>query len=74
MADDGPGTSAPEKAATPLLGHGRLSYVQIPAINVGISAGFYKTVFGWKVRGDGVDHLGFSDATGDVIGAWVTAG
>ena len=36
-----------------LFGHGRLSYVQIPAIDVRESAKFYQKVFGWKVRGDG---------------------
>jgi len=29
-------------------------------------------VFGWQVRGGSADHLSFSDATGDIIGAWVT--
>lgn len=55
-----------------LFGHGRLSYVQIPAIDVRTSARFYEKVFGWKVRGGGADHLSFTDATGDMIGAWVT--
>jgi predicted enzyme related to lactoylglutathione lyase len=55
-----------------LFGHGRLSYVQIPAIDVRASARFYEHVFGWKVRGGGASHLSFTDATGDMIGAWVT--
>jgi len=55
-----------------LFGHGRLSYVQIPAVDVRTSATFYETVFGWKARGDGTNHLSFTDATGDMIGAWVT--
>lgn len=55
-----------------LFGHGRLSYVQIPAVNVQESANFYTAVFGWKVKGGGDDHLSFTDATGDMIGAWVT--
>jgi predicted enzyme related to lactoylglutathione lyase len=56
-----------------LFGHGRLSYVQIPALDVRVSAAFYEKVFGWNVRGDGTEHLGFTDATGDMIGAWVTS-
>jgi predicted enzyme related to lactoylglutathione lyase len=61
------------KAERPhLFGHGRLSYVQIPAVKVKVSADFYTAVFGWKVRGGGDEHLSFSDATGDMIGAWVT--
>ena len=55
-----------------LFGHGRLSYIQIPAVDVRASAEFYEVVFGWKRRGDGTRHLSFSDATGDMIGAWVT--
>ncbi|MGH9879834.1 MAG: VOC family protein [Pyrinomonadaceae bacterium] len=60
------------RPATHLFGHGRLSYMQIPAIDVRESARFYEKVFGWEVRGDSIDHLGFNDATGDMIGAWVT--
>jgi predicted enzyme related to lactoylglutathione lyase len=55
-----------------LFGHGRLSYIQIPAINVQASATFYAGVFGWEVKGGDDHHLSFTDATGDMIGAWVT--
>jgi predicted enzyme related to lactoylglutathione lyase len=55
-----------------LFDHGRLSYVQIPALDVRASAAFYEKVFGWKVRGGSDSHLSFTDATGDMIGAWVT--
>jgi uncharacterized protein len=55
-----------------LFGHGRLSYIQIPAANVGESASFYAAVFGWVIRGGGDAHLSFTDTTGDMIGAWVT--
>jgi uncharacterized protein len=48
-------------------GHGRLSYVQIPALDVGTSAAFYEKVFGWKLRGGSDHHLSFTDATGDMI-------
>jgi predicted enzyme related to lactoylglutathione lyase len=54
------------------FGHGRLSYIQIPASNVHDSAEFYEKVFGWQLRGGSDDHFSFSDATGDMIGAWVT--
>lgn len=56
-----------------LFGHGRLSYIQIPAVDTRASAAFYEKVFGFQVRGDGddADHLGFTDATGDMIGAWI---
>jgi uncharacterized protein len=55
-----------------LFAHGRLSYVQIPAADVKASGVFYANVFGWQVRGGNDDHLGFTDATGDMIGAWET--
>jgi predicted enzyme related to lactoylglutathione lyase len=55
-----------------LFGHGRLSYVQIPAINVDESAKFYEEVFGWQVRGGTANHVSFVDTTGDMIGAWIT--
>jgi predicted enzyme related to lactoylglutathione lyase len=51
---------------------GKLSYVQIPAADVQASAAFYRAVFGWAVLGGGDDHLSFADASGDLIGAWVT--
>jgi uncharacterized protein len=55
-----------------LFAHGRLSYVQIPALDVRASAAFYEKVFGWKLRGGGPHHFSFTDATGDMIGAWIT--
>ncbi len=57
---------------THLFGHGRLSYVQIPATDVRVSANFYEQVFGWQLRGGSDNHFSFSDATGDMIGAWIT--
>jgi len=61
-----------EDARRHLFGHGRLSYIQIPASSVRESAAFYATVFGWQVRGGSDHHLSFTDTTGDMIGAWVT--
>jgi predicted enzyme related to lactoylglutathione lyase len=46
--------------------------MQIPAVDPRASAKFYAEVFGWEARGDGDAHIGFTDATGDFIGAWVT--
>src|SRR5262245_9270293 len=63
---------SPEAKQRHLFGHGCLSYIQIPAINVRESADFYVSVFGWEVREGSDDHLGFTDATGHMIGAWVT--
>lgn len=66
------GHSKPGAQRQHLFRHGRLSYIQIPAINVRESAEFYKRVFGWKVHGGSEKHLSFTDTTGDMIGAWVT--
>ena len=73
MADnEEPRTVSASAGPRHLFGHGRLSYVQIPAANVRESGAFYATVFGWDVRGGSDSHLSFTDATGDMIGAWVT--
>jgi predicted enzyme related to lactoylglutathione lyase len=37
--------------------HGRLGYVQIPALDVRGSAAFYKEIFGWQIRGGSPAHL-----------------
>ena len=47
-----------------------VSYLHIPAPDVGRSAAFYQEVFGWTVRGD-PDHPGFSDGSGHVIGHFI---
>lgn len=54
------------------FGHGRLAYVQIPALDVHESARFYKDIFDWQIRHGSAAHLSFTDATGDIIGAFVT--
>jgi hypothetical protein len=50
---------------------GKLSYIQIPAVDAEVSAAFYRDVFGWTIRGT-PEHRSFSDATGELIGAWIT--
>jgi len=50
------------------FGHGRLAYIQIPALDVNESAAFYKDIFGWQIRGGSAAHLSFTDAAGDIIG------
>ena len=60
--------------------HGRLAYIQIPALDVHESAAFYKDIFGWQIRGGpstspragSPSHLSFTDSTGEIIGAFVT--
>lgn len=50
--------------------HGKICYVEIPAKSAEASAGFYSSIFGWKVRRRGDGELAFDD-TGAVSGTWV---
>ncbi|HEY8173797.1 MAG TPA: VOC family protein [Dehalococcoidia bacterium] len=50
--------------------HGKVSYMQIPAVDVEKSAAFYAAVFGWTLRGDS-NHRSFDDASGELIGAFM---
>ena len=52
--------------------HGRLAYVQSPALDVNVSAAFYRDMFAWQIRAGSPAHLSFMDANGDIIGAFVT--
>jgi predicted enzyme related to lactoylglutathione lyase len=57
------------------FGHGRLAYIQIPAIDVRTSADFYAGIFGAPIvtppylEGD-VWVATFRDPAGNVIGIW----
>lgn len=59
------------KDQQPTLGHGKVCYIEIPAIDVSTSAAFYKEVFGWHIRKRGDGQLAFDDAVGQVSGTWV---
>jgi predicted enzyme related to lactoylglutathione lyase len=61
----------PSATESPLHQHGKLSYLEIPAIDARQSAAFYARVFGWNLRGDN-ERPSFDDPTGDMIGRWVT--
>ena len=56
----------------PTLAHGKICYVEIPAIDVARAAEFYKNVFGWNTRRRGDGRTAFDDGVGQVSGAWVT--
>lgn len=55
-----------------LAKHGKVSFLEIPALDTAKSAAFYQAVFGWNVRGDNPDHRSFDDTPREIIGAWVT--
>ena len=50
---------------------GKLCYIEIPSRDIDVSAAFYTTVFGWKVRVRGDGQRAFDDTTGAVSGTWV---
>jgi len=71
-----PSSEQPRQQATGvdarLTRPGKLSYIQVPARDTAAAAAFYRDVFGWTISGDNPDHRSFADASGDLIGAFVT--
>ncbi len=59
------------KDEQPTLGHGKVCYIEIPAIDISASASFYEEVFGWQIRKRGDGQLAFDDGVGQVSGTWV---
>ena len=55
----------------PTTGHGKICYIEMPAIDIDQSASFYKTVFGWNVRKRGDGATAFDDTVNEVSGTWV---
>ena len=54
----------------PTLSNGKICYVEIPALEINISANFYKEVFGWKLRQRGDGSTAFDDTVNQVSGAF----
>ena len=55
----------------PTIGNGKICYLEIPADNVEVSASFYSSAFGWKIRKRGDGAVAFDDGVGQVSGTWV---
>ncbi|HUX88812.1 MAG TPA: cupin domain-containing protein [Chloroflexota bacterium] len=55
-----------------LTRHGGLTYLEIPATDLGQSAAFYEHVLDWQVEWRRPDDPRFRDPTGHLIGRWVT--
>lgn len=55
----------------PTLKNGKICYLEIPAVDVALSAEFYKRAFGWNTRRRGDGSLAFDDSVGQVSGTWV---
>jgi predicted enzyme related to lactoylglutathione lyase len=55
-----------------LTRHGGLSYLEIPTVDPRKSADFFESVLGWNIRQRDTSSPRFEDATGHLIGRWVT--
>jgi uncharacterized protein len=60
-----------ENIKQPTIANGKICYIEIPAVDVILSASFYKKVFGWQIseRSDG--RIAFDDTTNEVSGTWI---
>ncbi|HEY9044607.1 MAG TPA: VOC family protein [Ohtaekwangia sp.] len=55
----------------PTYANGKICYIEVPAVDVEVSARFYHQVFGWNVRKRGDGRLAFDDAIKEVSGAFI---
>src|SRR6184192_105309 len=55
----------------PTFGNGKVCYIEFPALDIKLSAAFYKEVFGWHIRTRGDGSVAFDDGVGEVSGTWV---
>jgi predicted enzyme related to lactoylglutathione lyase len=55
----------------PTFSNGKICYIEIPATDIALSAGFYRQVFGWNIRTRGDGSVAFDDGVGEVSGTWV---
>jgi uncharacterized protein len=60
-----------EKSNHPTITNGKICYIEIPAIDVLLSASFYKKIFGWQIRERSDGHIAFDDTVNGVSGTWV---
>lgn len=56
----------------PTSGNGKICYIEIPSIDVQLSATFYKDIFNWNIRKRNDDSIAFDDGVNEVSGTWVT--
>jgi uncharacterized protein len=55
----------------PTFANGKVCYIEIPAIDINVSAAFYREAFGWQIRTRGNGRLAFDDGVGEVSGTWI---
>jgi len=56
----------------PILGNGKICYIEIPTNDIPRSADFYSAVFNWNMRKRGDGATAFDDGVGQVSGTFVT--
>ncbi len=56
----------------PTFGHGKVCYIQMPAVDIRATAAFYQAVFNWTIRERGDGEVAFDDGVGEVSGMWST--
>ncbi|MDQ6481891.1 VOC family protein [Dyadobacter sp. LHD-138] len=61
-----------EQGNHPTFANGKVCYIEIPAIDISVSAAFYKTVFDWHIRHRSDGSVAFDDGASEVSGTWVT--
>lgn len=54
----------------PTYANGKICYIDIPALDIAVSAEFYGKTFGWKIRTRGDGSVAFDDGAGEVSGTW----
>jgi hypothetical protein len=60
-----------ENRKQPTIANGKICYIEIPAVDVILSATFYKKVFGWQIRERSDGRIAFDDTVNEVSGTWI---
>jgi len=60
-----------ENSKQPTIANGKICYIEIPAVDVILSASFYKKVFGWQIRERNDGRIAFDDTVNEVSGTWI---
>jgi predicted enzyme related to lactoylglutathione lyase len=60
-----------ENSKQPTIANGKICYIEIPAVDVILSATFYKKVFGWQIRERSDGRIAFDDTVNEVSGTWI---
>ena len=60
-----------ERVDKVLAQHGKISYLEIPALYALDSGDFYESVFGWAVERRAPDNVSFFDGSGQLLGRFI---